>query len=136
MKVRGLSCLDAHELVLSKPGTLLIDVRSSMEFLFVGHPSNATHIAWIDEPSWMENKDFTQDITRLIEGNKLTKHSATLVLICRSGNRSNVAGKHLLKHGFDRIYNVTEGFEGDSDESSQRSTVGGWRYHNLPWEQC
>ena len=97
IKIRGLSCIDAHELVLSKPGALLLDVRSSMEFLFVGHPIDAIHIPWIDEPHWMENEEFTDDVTRLIEARDLSKHSATLVLLCRSGKRSDVAGKHLLQ---------------------------------------
>jgi hypothetical protein len=31
---------------------------------------------------------------------------------------------------------VDEGFEGDRDEDHHRSTLGGWRFHDLPWEQC
>jgi len=31
---------------------------------------------------------------------------------------------------------VNEGFEGDLDEDHHRSTANGWRFQNLPWEQC
>jgi len=136
IKIRELGSLDAHELVLSKPGAILVDVRSTMEFLFVGHPIDAAHIAWIDEPDWEENKHFAEDIQHLVISRGLTKDSATLVLICRSGKRSHVAGNHLIQHGFSKVYNVSEGFEGDKNDSSQRNTIGGWRYHGLPWEQC
>ncbi|MDX2503240.1 MAG: rhodanese-like domain-containing protein [Gammaproteobacteria bacterium] len=118
---------------------LLIDVRSSMEFLFVGHPKGAVHIAWIDEPDWDINPDFALDIRKLVLGGvcgeEEEQHPA-IILICRSGKRSWEAGHLLLNSGFDHVFNIDEGFEGELDENHQRSTVGGWRYHSLPWEQC
>jgi hypothetical protein len=42
----------------------------------------------------------------------------------------------LLAAGFSRVYHVDEGFEGELNERHQRSSVGGWRFHGLPWEQC
>jgi len=48
--VKGISPKEAFELLESNPRATLIDVRSSMEFLFVGHPKGAVHLAWIDEP--------------------------------------------------------------------------------------
>jgi rhodanese-related sulfurtransferase len=59
-----------------------------------------------------------------------------VILICRSGKRSNEAGEALIKDGFQNVYNVLEGFEGELDENHHRSTLGGWRFHDLPWEQC
>jgi rhodanese-related sulfurtransferase len=61
---------------------------------------------------------------------------APVILICRSGKRSLEAGKALLEEGFTRVFHVSEGFEGELDENHQRSTLGGWRFHGLPWEQC
>ena len=63
-------------------------------------------------------------------------HSVPVLLICRSGNRSDEAGKLLVENGFHRVYNIEQGFEGDLDEKHHRSTQGGWRYDGLPWEQC
>ena len=62
--------------------------------------------------------------------------SAPVILICRSGKRSFEAGMALMKGGFHNIYNIDEGFEGELDDDHQRSSVGGWRFRGLPWEQC
>ncbi len=61
---------------------------------------------------------------------------APIVLICRSGKRSLEAGRFLLEDGLNEVYHISEGFEGDLDEQHHRSTLGGWRYAGLPWEQC
>jgi rhodanese-related sulfurtransferase len=46
------------------------------------------------------------------------------------------AGARLLGAGFQEVYHVSEGFEGDLDEHHHRGTLGGWRFRGLPWEQC
>jgi rhodanese-related sulfurtransferase len=61
---------------------------------------------------------------------------APVILICRSGKRSIDAGSALLEAGFSQVYQVDEGFEGELDDHHQRGSVGGWRFHGLPWEQC
>jgi len=61
---------------------------------------------------------------------------APIVLICRSGKRSLEAGKVLLAAGLSNIFHIDEGFEGELNDVHQRSSVGGWRFHGLPWEQC
>ena len=63
-------------------------------------------------------------------------HSVPVVLICRSGNRSDEAGKLLIESGFKRVYNIKDGFEGELDEKHHRSRLAGWRHDNFPWEQC
>jgi len=134
-----LSPKEAHELIESDPRSILIDIRSSMEYLFVGHPVGAVHVPWIDEPDWIINPDFVTDIRKLILGGAILDDqsgSAPLILICRSGKRSKEAGQALLEAGLDNIHHIDEGFEGELDTSHQRSTVGGWRFRGLPWEQC
>ena len=59
-----------------------------------------------------------------------------ILLICRSGNRSETAGNALLEAGFEEVYNVQHGFEGELDERHHRNSVSGWRFDGLPWEQC
>jgi len=51
--LKTVTAVSALEICRQDPRTLLIDVRSSMEFLFVGHPTGAIHIPWIDEPGKM-----------------------------------------------------------------------------------
>lgn len=136
--VKGISPKAAFELLESNPRGMLIDVRSSMEYLFVGHPKGAIHLAWIDEPNWTINEHFAPQVRQLMLGG-LSHHkedTSPVVLICRSGKRSQEAGEVLVKEDFPDVYNVLEGFEGELDEDHKRSTLGGWRYHGLPWEQC
>ena len=136
--VKGLSPKEAFELLQSDPKAVLIDIRSSMEYLFVGHPKGSVHVAWIDEPDWKINEHFAAQVRQVMLGG-LSSHEedcAPVVLICRSGKRSLEAGEVLVKEGFPFVYNVEEGFEGELDKDHHRSTVGGWRYHGLPWEQC
>ena len=48
------------------PQAVLIDIRSTMEFLFVGHPKGAVHVPWIDEPDWIVNPEFVREIRKLL----------------------------------------------------------------------
>jgi len=110
-----------------------------MEFLFVGHPVGAVHVPWIDEPDWEVNPHFVAEVRKLMLGGTVCASEddcAAIILICRSGKRSYEAGKELIAAGFSSVYHIDEGFEGELDEHHRRSTVGGWRFHGLPWEQC
>ncbi len=134
-----LSPLEAFETLRSEPRALLVDIRSSMEFLFVGHPAGAVHVPWIDEPDWIENPHFVTEIRKLLLGGAQCEspgQCAPVILICRSGKRSLEAGRALLEAGLGQVFHVEEGFEGELNEQHQRSTIGGWRFHGLPWEQC
>lgn len=129
----------ADEILQANASALLIDIRSSMEFLFVGHPKGAVNIAWIDEPDWVINPHFTADIRKLMLGGascQTNEDCVPIILICRSGKRSMEAGIKLLEDGLLNIYSVSTGFEGDLDEGHQRSTLNGWRHDGLSWAQC
>lgn len=137
--LHDLSPKAAYTLLQETPHCVLIDIRSSMEYLFVGHPVGSVHIAWIDEPDWEENPNFIPEIQQLLEHRYKgcdPKQDARIVLICRSGKRSREAAAVLLEAGFQHVMHVDEGFEGERDENHHRGTVGGWRFHGLPWEQC
>ncbi len=135
----ALSPQQAWELLQQDPRSVLVDIRSTMEYLFVGHPKGAVHIPWIDEPDWEVNPNFVTEIRKLMLGGVACANDsgcAPVILICRSGKRSLEAGRALLDAGLKNIYHVDEGFEGELDEEHHRSTLGGWRFHGLPWEQC
>ena len=138
-EVKTVSPVEALELMRENQRVVLIDVRSSMEYLFVGHARGSVHVPWIDAPSWTVNPNFVTEVRKVMLGGiGIGEHAddAPVLLICRSGKRSLEAGKLLINNGFNDVYNVAEGFEGELDEHHHRSTVGGWRYHELPWEQC
>ncbi len=132
--VKTLQPAEAWKMLQDHPNVLFIDTRSLMEHLFVGHPVGCIHIPWIDEPDWTVNPDFITQVRRTILGG--VGGNVAVILICRSGVRSLEAGHCLTEAGFKDVYNVAEGFEGSLDDNHHRSTVGGWRYHGLPWEQC
>ena len=135
----GLSAQQAWQLLQEDPRAVLVDIRSTMEYLFVGHPKGSVHVPWIDEPEWTVNPDFVTDIRKLLLGGAICTIDdgcAPVILICRSGKRTLEAGKALSEAGFNKVMHVNEGFEGDLDEDHHRSTANGWRFRNLPWEQC
>ena len=138
-KVKTLTPAQAWKFLEEFPRAVLIDVRSSMEYLFVGHPRGSVHVAWIDEPDWVVNPHFLTEVRKVMLGGigvEEHRSDAPVLLICRSGKRSLEAGKLLIDNGFKDVYNIAEGFEGELDELHHRSTTGGWRFHGLPWEQC
>ncbi|HEX9583374.1 MAG TPA: rhodanese-like domain-containing protein [Gammaproteobacteria bacterium] len=136
---KALTCKAAYDLVKKDPRAVIVDIRSTMEFLFVGHPTGAIHVPWIDEPEWTINPHFITDVRKILLGGA-TSHDdiggAPVILICRSGKRSIDAGKALLDAGFSEVFYVDEGFEGELDELRHRGSIGGWRFHGMPWEQC
>lgn len=139
IQVTHISTQEAWELLEKEPKVAFIDVRSDMEYLFIGHPKGAVNIPWITEPDWEVNPNFVREARKLVLGGIIDSpehHSVPVLLICRSGNRSDEAGKLLVENGFTRVYNIEQGFEGELDENHHRSTLGGWRHNNLPWEQC
>ena len=138
-KVQHLGPTEAYDLIRREPSAAFVDVRSDMEYLFIGHPTGAVNIPWIDEPDFVINPNFEREVRKLILGGVIASSahdSVPVVLICRSGNRSEEAGNLLIEHGFQHVYNVAHGFEGELDEHHHRSTVSGWRFEGLPWEQC
>ncbi len=115
--------LDEH------PEAVFVDVRSEMEYMFVGHPEGAVWIPWIDGPDWELNPNFVAQVRKLASAHR------PVVLICRSGSRSVDAGNALKAAGLEQVYNVLHGFEGDLDSRHHRNAVNGWRHEGLPWVQ-
>ena len=117
------------------PDAVLIDVRTSAEHKYVGFPENSILIPWFDEP------DLNSDPSAFCEAvnNHLSDRSdilnTELILICRSGFRSNEALKCLQSNGFTCVSHVASGFEGDLDENDHRGNLNGWRNDGMPWSQ-
>ena len=107
----------------------IIDVRTNEERKFVGHVPNTLHVAWQTGTSLNRNPRFVREVEA-----KVRKDSVVL-LLCRSGKRSHEAGRALADAGFSDVYNISEGFEGDLNDKTQRGELGGWRHWSLPWVQ-
>jgi rhodanese-related sulfurtransferase len=123
--------LAAHALLQEKPEAVLVDCRTEIEHMYVGHPAGAEHVAWQEAPDWDIDPEFVDKVKRLVR-NDLNR---PVLLICRSGQRSIHAGDALETAGFTNVINILEGFEGPLDENYHRGTLGGWRFRGLPWFQ-
>ncbi|MGI9229771.1 MAG: rhodanese-like domain-containing protein [Gammaproteobacteria bacterium] len=116
--------------LLENDNTVLLDVRSEMEYSYVGHPTGAIHIALQEPPDWQVDPAFVERVTVAIPDK-----DTTVLTLCRSGARSMLAAELLQSAGYSKAINIREGFEGDRDGQKQRGKVSGWRFHELPWEQ-
>lgn len=121
---------DAYKAMRATSEALLIDVRDPVEYVFVGHPLQAINIPWAFAPDMRPNPDFVKQVQAIAPSLE-----TALFLLCRSGQRSYLAAKTLEAQGYQQIINIEDGFEGSLDDMKQRSTVNGWRFHGLPWEQ-
>ncbi len=123
---------DAWALIQATPDALFVDVRMEIESIYVGRPPGVHMVAWYEYPELTPDPvGFVKHIEREAGGNK----TRPVVLICRSGKRTVDAGLALEAAGFSDVVNVVHGFEGDLDDQFHRSTLNGWRFDGLPWEQ-
>jgi len=129
-EIKHLNPKQAWTVLDTEPTAVLLDVRDRTEFGFVGHPVGALNIPWKEAPAWKPNANFLAEVSQHIPS-----VNTPVLVICRSGQRSLDAAKALAEAGYTDLTNIEEGFEGPLDEHKHRNTVGGWRAHNLPWEQ-
>ncbi|OWY38434.1 rhodanese [Xenophilus sp. AP218F] len=120
---------EAHFLQRHLPQAILLDVRSSAECHFVGMPDDARHIEWRSYPGMEPNPNFLAQLKAQVDC------EAVVLVLCRSGVRSDEVARLAASHGYSEVYNVLEGFEGDRNAAGQRGTVGGWKQRGLPWRQ-
>lgn len=125
----------AWQLLKSDPRALLLDVRSKLEYDYIGHPAGALNVRWKEYPDWAENPHFVAQVQAALAAHGGDDPARPILAICRSGVRSLAAAKTLAAAGYTNLTNVEEGFEGDKDALGHRCSVSGWRYHQLPWEQ-
>lgn len=115
--------------LFSKGEAQLVDVRSAEERKFVGHVPGSLHVPWASGTSLTRNPRFVRELEA-----KVGK-DATILLLCRSGKRSDLAADAAARAGFTRVFNVLEGFEGEIDAQQHRGGSDGWRLRGLPWIQ-
>ncbi len=128
----SLSPRDAWNLVQAGQA-VLVDVRSAEERHFVGHVPGSLHVAWATGTSLNRNPRFAKELDAKV-GPK-SGNEKPVLLLCRSGKRSALAAEAATKAGLTNVFNIQEGFEGDSDDHQQRGHFNGWRFHGLPWVQ-
>ena len=129
--MQHLTPIQAWKLIQSTSDALFVDIRMEIESLYVGRPPGIINIPWYEYPAFEADAlTFVANVERELESK-----DQLVCLICRSGSRTLDAGEALVKAGFTNVVNVVNGFEGDLDANDHRSTVNGWRFEGLPWEQ-
>jgi rhodanese-related sulfurtransferase len=130
-------------------GVALFDIRTRAEAMYVGWPGDADALVpyvehaeimsdWDDKRASYKlepNSDFVPELERRLKDMGLGK-DATIILMCRSGDRSAKAQDRLQTAGYSRVYGIAEGFEGDTAKEGPKTgqrVVNGWKNANLPW---
>jgi rhodanese-related sulfurtransferase len=119
----------------------VIDVRTPEEYAFIGHPEMVWNIPFAfvtyqrkngkTEYGPKMNQDFVAEVK------KIAGPTDTLLLFCRSGDRSAKAVNLLAKEGFTNVFTITDGFEGDKVTDPDSVFLGkrmknGWK-NSAPW---
>ena len=125
-----------------------VDVRTRYEVAYVGMPTMAdANIPYVEHPEeapWDDkagrfkldvNSDFAAELARRLAAQGLGKGD-TLIVICRSGDRSARAANLLIQLGYTQVYSVVDGFEGDLAKDGPKQgqrVLNGWKNAGLPW---
>ena len=120
----------------------ILDVRTLEEYIYIGHPPMAYNIPiffqvyeWDNEKKqfpYKPNPDF------IIQVEQIANLTDTILVTCRSGGRSAIAVNKLTEAGFINIFNITDGFEGDTVSDPESVFIGqrmknGWKNSGLPF---
>ncbi|MBL8523534.1 MAG: rhodanese-like domain-containing protein [Betaproteobacteria bacterium] len=119
---------EAHRLATAH-GAIIVDVRSAAETNFVGRVPGSKLIEWKYWPSGDFNPQFLPELKRQCGQDDI------VLFLCRSAVRSHAAATTATEAGFNRAFNILEGFEGTLDAHDQRGQHSGWRKAGLPWTQ-
>jgi rhodanese-related sulfurtransferase len=114
---------------LSQRGdAVLVDVRTALEWHDIGHVPGSRLLPW-NHADGQRNADFLADLREVVQP------AQTVLFLCRSAVRSHHAAMAAAAAGYDKAFNVLEGFEGQPDPTGRRGRVNGWQARGLPWER-
>jgi rhodanese-related sulfurtransferase len=120
----------------------ILDVRTPEEYIYIGHAPMAWNIpAFIQTHNWDSEKQhfsIKPSAAFINHIKEVFKPTDTLYVMCRSGGRSAWAVNQLAEAGYQNVYNITDGFEGDavSDTGSLykgQRLKNGWKNSGIPW---
>jgi rhodanese-related sulfurtransferase len=127
---------DAWKLLAEDNKAQLVDVRTRPEWMFVGLP-DLTSLrkkpmlqSWQVFPAMDIDGNFAATLAQ-----QIPDRDAPILFLCRSGGHSRAAAVAMTQQGYNKCYNVAEGFEGNLDAERHRGRVGGWKAAGLPWAQ-
>ncbi len=131
---------EAMALLENDKSAVLVDVRTSPEWSFVGVPDlsaiggEPVFLEWQSYPAMALNDAFVPALSRELE-RRGTPREAPILFLCRSGARSKSAARAMTNAGYAQCLNIAGGFEGGPDPSRHRGLLEGWKARALPWTQ-
>jgi len=141
-----ISAAEAQRIREAHPGqVVLIDIRSRIEAAYVGQPDTVDiHVPYLEPVlplQWSpasgslqlrRNPTFVQEVKAALAGLD-GPAEPTILLLCRSGQRSAIAADALAADGVAHVYTVVDGFEGDIGPGGRRD-VNGWKVAGGRWQ--
>ena len=123
--IKQLASKDIKDYLITKPNSVLLDVRTKEEWDTIGRPDGEKiglktyflSIQFGDERIFNEN--FIQEFKNL----KINQDK-NILITCRSGARSQFAAELLTKENYTCV-NISDGFEGNQENV-------GWKKSDLP----
>jgi rhodanese-related sulfurtransferase len=134
--VENVAPTQTWEALKTDPNARLVDVRTDVEWNFVGVPDlseagkQAVLIPWQTYPTMQRNPSFEDTLK---QAGITPEHN--VYFICRSGARSMAAAQAAIAAGFPHALNVADGFEGPVGADGHRGGTAGWKADGLPWVQ-
>ena len=153
--------IEAFDMLNTVPDTYLIDVRTRAEYQLIGHPYQAYLFPYMFFTSNLVKEDeklsyalSDKNGAFIEEISKVFKKTDNILVISRDGTRSALAAKDLIDAGFQKVFDVEDGFEGaefpafkDSKhhkyyrQLAKRNKIYGfehrrhygWQWWGLPW---
>ena len=123
--IKQLEAKDIKSYLMAEPNSVLLDVRTNQEWEMIGKPEGEkiglkTYFLSIQfGKERIFNENFVQEFKNLA-----INQDKNILIICRSGARSQFAAELLKKENYTYI-NISDGFEGNQENV-------GWKRCGLP----
>ena len=120
--IKQLASKEIKGYLRTKPNCILIDVRTQKEWDQIGKPDGETIglKTYLIPFQFGEERIFNENFVQEFKNLNISKDQEILI-ICRSGNRSQLAAELLIKEGY-ACSNISDGFEGNNE--------------NVGWKEC
>ena len=130
MAIKEITPPQAHEVLLSDPSAVYIDVRTEREFAN-GHPQGALNIP-VAFPDPARGMVMNPDFVKVVESH--FPREKRIIIGCQAGPRSNAAAGFLQQAGYQDVSNMVGGFGGMRDPMGN-VVAPGWAASGLPISQ-
>jgi rhodanese-related sulfurtransferase len=123
--IKQLASKEIIEYLKIKPNCVLLDVRTQKEWNQIGKPDGETIglKTYLLPFQFGEERVFNENFVQEFKNLNISKDQEILI-ICRSGSRSQVAAELLSKENYTCL-NISDGFEGNNENV-------GWKKSELP----